>query len=61
MLAFSNLQVPFPMGVNVRTRSGKARTNTHEENHQGLGSPPNIGDGGDHTGDPSSGSTKELD
>ncbi|KAE8023783.1 hypothetical protein FH972_009446 [Carpinus fangiana] len=41
--------------------SGKARTNTHEENLQGLGSPPNMGDGGDHTGDPSSGSTKELD
>ncbi|XP_022148893.1 protein MEI2-like 4 isoform X1 [Momordica charantia] len=30
-------QVPFPMGVNVRTRPGKARTNTHEENHdEGL-------------------------
>jgi hypothetical protein len=55
----SNLQVPFPMGVNVRTRSGKARTNTHEENHQG--SPPKLGNGEDHTGDPSSDCSKELD
>ena len=26
------LQVPFPMGVNVRTRPGKGRTNTQDEN-----------------------------
>ncbi|GAV72091.1 RRM_1 domain-containing protein/RRM_2 domain-containing protein, partial [Cephalotus follicularis] len=26
-------QLPFPMGVNVRTRSGKARTINHGENH----------------------------
>ncbi|XVE66093.1 hypothetical protein DITRI_Ditri08aG0053100 [Diplodiscus trichospermus] len=27
-------QVPFPMGVNVRTRPGKARPTSHEENNQ---------------------------
>lgn len=59
MLTFSNLQVPFPMGVNVRTRPGKARTNTHEDSHQG--SPPKSGNGEDYTGDASSGSSKELD
>nr|XP_023871770.1 protein MEI2-like 4 isoform X2 [Quercus suber]POE86694.1 protein mei2-like 4 [Quercus suber] len=52
-------QVPFPMGVNVRTRPGKARTNTHEDSHQG--SPPKSGNGEDYTGDASSGSSKELD
>lgn len=52
-------QVPFPMGVNVRTRSGKSRSNTNEENHQG--SPPKLDNGENHTGDPSSGSAKELD
>ncbi|KAI4373751.1 hypothetical protein MLD38_011836 [Melastoma candidum] len=31
-------QVPFPMGVNIRTRTGKARTNGIEGAHQG--SPP---------------------
>lgn len=61
MPMFSELQVPFPMGVNVRTRPGKVRTNSHEENHQG--SPPKMGeDGEDSAGDPpSSGSLKELD
>ncbi|KAG2706426.1 hypothetical protein I3760_05G103400 [Carya illinoinensis] len=51
-------QVPFPMGVNVRTRPGKARTNIHEENQ---GSPPKMGNGEDSAGDPSSGSSKESD
>jgi len=51
-------QVPFPMGVNVRTRPGKARTNTHE-NQQG--SPPKLGNGEDYSGDASSGSSKEFD
>ncbi|XP_041014345.1 protein MEI2-like 4 isoform X1 [Juglans microcarpa x Juglans regia] len=48
-------QVPFPMGVNVRTRPGKTRTNTHEdieENQQG--SLPKIGNGEDPAGDPCS-------
>lgn len=52
-------QVPFPMGVNVRTRPGKARTNTHEDSHEG--SPPKSGNGEDYTGDASPGSSKELD
>ncbi|KAK4791166.1 hypothetical protein SAY86_031579 [Trapa natans] len=29
-------QVPFPMGVNVRTRPGKSRTSTAEDNSQGT-------------------------
>ncbi|KAG2702860.1 hypothetical protein I3760_06G110300 [Carya illinoinensis] len=48
-------QVPFPMGVNVRTRPGKTRTNTHEdieENQQG--SLPKFGNGEDPAGDPCS-------
>ncbi|KAB1207707.1 Protein MEI2-like 4 [Morella rubra] len=52
-------QVPFPMGVNVRTRPGKARTNTPEENHQD--NPPKFGNGEDSTEDPSAFSSKELD
>ncbi|ONI29799.1 hypothetical protein PRUPE_1G215400 [Prunus persica] len=53
-------QVPFPMGVNVRTRPGKARTTTHEENH--VGSPPSFGDG-EHScnGETTTGSAKESD
>ncbi|XP_068327228.1 protein MEI2-like 4 isoform X1 [Pyrus communis] len=53
-------QVPFPMGVNVRTRPGKARTVTHEECH--VGSPPSFGDE-DHSysGETSAGSAKESD
>uniref|UniRef100_A0A6M2EVT3 RRM domain-containing protein n=1 Tax=Populus davidiana TaxID=266767 RepID=A0A6M2EVT3_9ROSI len=53
-------QVPFPMGVNVRTRPGKPRTITHEENQQG--SPSNLAGGEDSSnGDASSGSGKESD
>ncbi|KAJ6393242.1 hypothetical protein OIU77_022669 [Salix suchowensis] len=53
-------QVPFPMGVNVRTRSGKPRTITQEENQQG--SPSNHAGGEDSSnGDGSSGSGKESD
>ncbi|XVF02129.1 hypothetical protein REPUB_Repub04eG0149300 [Reevesia pubescens] len=33
-------QVPFPMGVNVRTRPGKARSTSREENNQE--SPSNL-------------------
>lgn len=51
-------QVPFPMGVNVRTRPGKARTNTQEENQ---GSPPNFGNGEESPQGETSGSTKESD
>lgn len=53
-------QVPFPMGVNVRTRPGKPRTITHEENQQG--SPSDLAGGEDSSnGDASSGSGKESD
>ncbi|KAH7516812.1 hypothetical protein FEM48_Zijuj10G0174400 [Ziziphus jujuba var. spinosa] len=53
-------QVPFPMGVNVRTRPGKARTNTHEDNYQE--SPPNLVNGEDTSqGETSFGSAKESD
>ncbi|KDO41944.1 hypothetical protein CISIN_1g002823mg [Citrus sinensis] len=50
-------QVPFPMGVNFRTRPGKARSVIHEENHHG--SPPNVEDLSN--GDAPSGSAKESD
>ena len=54
------LQVPFPMGVNVRTRPGKPRTITHEENQQGI--PSDLAGGEDSSnGDASSGSGKESD
>ncbi|XP_011020887.1 PREDICTED: protein MEI2-like 4 isoform X3 [Populus euphratica] len=53
-------QVPFPMGVNVRTRTGKPQTIIHEENQQG--SPSNLAGGEDSSnGDASSGSGKESD
>lgn len=42
MLTVLDQQVPFPMGVNVRTRPGKTRTVTHEESY--VGSPPSFGD-----------------
>ncbi|KAL5733858.1 hypothetical protein ACOSP7_031719 [Xanthoceras sorbifolium] len=51
-------QVPFPMGVNVRTRPGKARTINHEENNHG--SPPNFANGEDPSnGDSFSGSKSD--
>ncbi|RDY08962.1 Protein MEI2-like 4, partial [Mucuna pruriens] len=34
-------QVPFPVGVNVRNRTGRVRNNAQEDNLQG--SPPNLG------------------
>ncbi|XP_024023713.1 protein MEI2-like 4 [Morus notabilis] len=52
-------QVPFPMGVNVRTRPGKSRTSMHEEIHQG--SPPSFGNGDDSSQGETSGSVKESD
>ncbi|XP_009378802.2 protein MEI2-like 4 isoform X1 [Pyrus x bretschneideri] len=55
-------QVPFPMGVNVRTRPGKTRTVTHEESY--VGSPPSFGDEEhSYTGETSAGSrsAKESD
>ncbi|KAJ9180465.1 hypothetical protein P3X46_008703 [Hevea brasiliensis] len=53
-------QVPFPMGVNVRTRPGKPKTITHEENEQG--GPPNLANREDSlNGDASSRSGKESD
>ncbi|KAG8648394.1 protein MEI2-like 4 isoform X1 [Manihot esculenta] len=53
-------QVPFPMGVNGRTRPGKPKTITHEENQQG--GLPNSANREDYlNGDASSGSGKESD
>ncbi|XP_057950020.1 protein MEI2-like 4 isoform X2 [Malania oleifera] len=53
-------QVPFPMGVNVRSRPGKSRSSTTEENHQE--SPPILENKEEPSnGDSSSGSIKELD
>ncbi|KAF3430907.1 hypothetical protein FNV43_RR25637 [Rhamnella rubrinervis] len=54
-------QVPFPMGVNVRTRPGKARTSTHEDNFN-QGSPPNLVNEEDsYQGETFSGFAKESD
>ncbi|PRQ39776.1 putative RNA recognition motif 2, nucleotide-binding alpha-beta plait domain-containing protein [Rosa chinensis] len=52
-------QVPFPMGVNVRTRPGKSRTTTQEESHGG--SPPNSGDGEHSCNGGSSAGSKDSD
>lgn len=59
MLSFLGLQVPFPMGVNVRTRPGKSRTTTNEENNGG--SPPNSGDGEHSWNGGSSAGSKDSD
>ncbi|KAJ9186144.1 hypothetical protein P3X46_005679 [Hevea brasiliensis] len=53
-------QVPFPMGVNVRTRPGKPKNVTHEDNHQG-GLPNSANREDSLNGDASSGSGKESD
>ncbi|XP_048235997.1 protein MEI2-like 4 isoform X2 [Ricinus communis] len=52
-------QVPFPMGVNVRTRPGKPKSVTHEENH--VGGTPNLANKESSNGDASSGTGKESD
>ncbi|XP_050375448.1 protein MEI2-like 4 isoform X2 [Argentina anserina] len=52
-------QVPFPMGVNVRTRPGKSRNTSNEENHGG--SPPNSGDGEHSYNGGSSAGSKDSD
>lgn len=53
-------QVPFPMGVNIRTRSGKARNINHGENHQE--NPHNLANGEEFSnGDTSLGSAKDSD
>ncbi|GAB4839710.1 hypothetical protein Ancab_020420 [Ancistrocladus abbreviatus] len=53
-------QVPFPMGMNVRTRPGKPRSSISEDNNQGS-SPNSSTKGESFNGDSSSGSGKELD
>ncbi|KAM0047417.1 putative RNA recognition motif domain, mei2-like RNA recognition, RNA-binding domain superfamily [Helianthus debilis subsp. tardiflorus] len=50
-------QVPFPMGVNVRSRVNKNRTNTNEEGSQDAGN----GEASSNGGDSSSGSTKDFE
>lgn len=53
-------QVPFPMGVNVRSRPNKNRASTSEENQ--LESPQELPNGDDYSnGDSSSGSGKDFD
>lgn len=54
-------QVPFPMGVNVRTRPGKMRANILEENN--MGSFLSMADGEDSSIglDPTASSAKDLD
>nr|GMD80762.1 protein MEI2-like 4 isoform X1 [Ipomoea batatas] len=49
-------QVPFPMGVNVRSRPGKGRIGTSEENNQGSHTSPTNGES---SGDSSSVSLNE--
>lgn len=54
------MQVPFPMGPNIRPRPSKIRTSTSEENSQEI--PPNSLIGEDYSnGDSSSGSGKDSD
>ncbi|KAI3882604.1 hypothetical protein MKW92_051856 [Papaver armeniacum] len=53
-------QEPFPMGVNIRSRPGKHRTNHNEDNHQGSPSTSADGEESNRT-DSSSGSTKDLE
>lgn len=45
-------QVPFPMGVNVRSRPGRARASTQEEGNQD--SPPSLADKENFVGENSS-------
>lgn len=53
-------QVPFPMGVNVRSRVSKNRNSSNEENHGE--SSLDVGNGeGSSNGDSSSGSTKDFE
>ncbi|KAK9050888.1 hypothetical protein SSX86_027513 [Deinandra increscens subsp. villosa] len=51
-------QVPFPMGVNVRSRVNKNRNNTNEEGSQDVA---NNGEASSNGGDSSSGSTKDFE
>ncbi|KAI3975954.1 hypothetical protein MKX01_016637 [Papaver californicum] len=53
-------QEPFPMGVNIRSRPGKHRTNHNEDNHQGSPSTSADGEESNRT-DSSSGSTKDFE
>ncbi|XP_071741557.1 protein MEI2-like 4 [Rutidosis leptorrhynchoides] len=50
-------QVPFPMGVNVRSRVNKNRNSTNEETSQDMGN----GEASSNGGDSSSGSTKDFE
>ncbi|KAL6011779.1 hypothetical protein ACLOJK_002244 [Asimina triloba] len=43
-------QEPFPMGVNIRSRPGKTRTQTNEDNHQGSPSSGEESTGGNGAG-----------
>ncbi|KAK1319069.1 Protein MEI2-like 4 [Acorus calamus] len=55
-------QEPFPMGVNIRSRPGRHRSNSNEENH--AGSPPTIANEEESSSngtDSSSGSTKDSE
>lgn len=53
-------QVPFPMGVNVRSRPGRSRSSNNEDNHQE--STPNVACQEEYSGgDSSSSSGKESD
>lgn len=54
-------QVPFPMGVNVRSRPGKNRTCATEENYYENSLNPESREESSSNGDSSSGSAKELD
>ncbi|MQL96954.1 hypothetical protein Taro_029637 [Colocasia esculenta] len=50
---------PFPMGVNIRSRPGRPRTSTNEDNNQGGPPNPTNGEESSNGAHPSSGSTKD--
>ncbi|XP_058102899.1 protein MEI2-like 4 isoform X2 [Magnolia sinica] len=55
-------QEPFPMGLNIRSRPGRTRSNSNEENHhQGSPPPSAIGEESNSGTDSSSGSSKGLE
>lgn len=60
LFSFLFYQVPFPMGVNVRSRPNKNRAGASDENH--LESPADLVNGEESSnGDSSSGSSRDAD
>ncbi|XP_042501917.1 protein MEI2-like 4 isoform X2 [Macadamia integrifolia] len=54
-------QVPFPMGINIRSRPSKSETSGNEEDHQGSPSTSANGEESSNGVDSTSGSAKDLE